>query len=179
MRRSVLGLLAVLGVASVAPAARAQDFGDPFYLYYGFYLPRQNALAAQPRPEMTVNALSAARQQSALTERAGLYDPVNPFGNGAYDPNRPFADRSMATRRAPVPIAGISNSNINGSGPPSYYNRTQNFFPSMAAGRGAAARRTAALPPAVMGRAPASTPRTRQLVPNVSTMARPSMPRGR
>src|SRR5262245_16950315 len=98
MRRPILGLTIVLGVMALVPAEGRAQFidgtGDPFFLYYGFYLPRQAALAATPRPEMTINNMAAIRQENALTERAGLYDPVSPFGSGAFDPSHPFADRT-------------------------------------------------------------------------------------
>ena len=35
--------------------------GDPFSLYYGYYLPQQAALAAQATPLDTINAATAAR----------------------------------------------------------------------------------------------------------------------
>src|SRR5690606_29500925 len=108
----------------------AQFFGtgntnDPFFQYYGFYLPRQAALAAQPRPQDSINALAAARQYSALTERASLYDPIQPFGT--YDPNLLFGGRGG------VQFGGMAThgTNINGSGPSGYYNRTHTYFPGL------------------------------------------------
>lgn len=140
MRRLWIGLAVVLGVLVLAPSrGRAQFFGgdatgDPFFLYYGFYLPRQAAMAATPRPEMVVNDMAALRQQSALTERAGLYDPVSPFGPAAFDPSRPFGDRT-AGRRLGSGVAAVGTS-INGSGPPLHYNRTSAYFPGLRTGRG-------------------------------------------
>jgi hypothetical protein len=139
MRRLAIGCLVVLGLSAFASSSRAQFFGgstdDPFFLYYGFYLPRQAAMAATPRPEMTVNAMAALRQQNAVTERAGLYDPVQPFGAGAFDPSRPFADRSNPRRYMAGGVASAGGA-INGSGPAGHYNRHSSYFPGMRAGRG-------------------------------------------
>jgi hypothetical protein len=139
MRRPALTALMVLGFSTFAASSRAQLLGngtdDPFFLYYGFYLPRQAALAAVPRPENTINNMAAIRQQNAVAERAGLYDPVQPFGTGAFDPSRPFADRTSPRRYGGGGVAssGISS---NGSGPPRYYTRLSNYFPGVRQGRG-------------------------------------------
>lgn len=138
MRRPMFGLAIVLGALTLAPAEGRAQFvdgtGDPFFLYYGFYLPRQAALAATPRPEMTVNSMAAIRQENALTERAGLYDPVSPFGSGTFDPSRPFGDRTAGRRGGGMAGSGTS---INGSGPPLYYNRTAAYYPNLRTGRSA------------------------------------------
>lgn len=125
--------------------AKAQFFGegmnDPFFQYYGFYLPRQAAMAAQPRPQDSINAIAANRQYSAMTERASLYDPIQPFGT--YDPESLFGGRggvrsgSMATH----------GTNINGSGPSGYYNRTHTYFPNLRSGRNSAAASVPAYAP--------------------------------
>jgi hypothetical protein len=136
MRRLLLSLTVLAGTAALAPAAQAQDgFSDPFFLYYGFYLPRQAALAAQPGPEMSINELSAARQVNALTERAGLYDPPAGLGNEVYDPTHPFVNKGRV-RSGRLAASGISNTNISGAGPSDYYNRTLRYYPALRAGRG-------------------------------------------
>jgi hypothetical protein len=138
MRLLLVAALVALAVSSSAQPARAQvfsnNFDDPFFFYYGFYLPRQASLAMMPRPENTVNAMAAIRQQQTMTERAGLYDPVQPFGSVAFDPKRPFAERRAGRRfGGGVASAGVAN---NGTGPPRYYNRTSAYFPGVRAGRG-------------------------------------------
>lgn len=141
MRRLFLGLAVVLGMLALAPSrGQAQLFGggdaagDPFFLYYGFYLPRQAALSVRSRPDLLINEMAAVRQQSAQTERAGLYDPASPFGSGEFDPARPFGDRT-AGRRAGAGVASLGSS-VNGSGPPLYYNRSAAYYPGLRTGRG-------------------------------------------
>jgi hypothetical protein len=139
MRRHWLALAVALGAICLAPSRGQAQFvgdgtGDPFFLYYGFYLPRQAALAASPRPENIINDMAAIRQQSALTERAGLYDPASPFGAGSFDPSQPFGDRRYG-RRTGAGIAAVGTS-INGSGPPMYYNRHAAYYPTLRVGRG-------------------------------------------
>ena len=135
MRRLWISLAFLTGFAALAPAGEAQNFDDPFVAYFGFFLPRQAALAARPGPEMSINEISAARQVMPLTERAGLYDPPAGIGNDVYDPNHPFANRG-SVRASRLQPSGISNTNINGAGPRDYYHRTQRYYPSLRNGRG-------------------------------------------
>lgn len=139
MRRPLLGLAVVLALAGTATESRAQFGngqglgGDPFSLYYGFFLPRQAALAAQPGPQATIDAASAARQSYAVTNRSGLYDPASPFGLDDLDAD-PGADArggsARSTYRAPR-LGGMTDRNgLNGSAPPMYFNRTAGYFPS-------------------------------------------------
>ncbi|MBX6316008.1 MAG: hypothetical protein IRY99_24310, partial [Isosphaeraceae bacterium] len=116
-------------------------FSDPFFLYYGWYLPRQQLLANQPGPELMLNQVSAGRQINALTERAGLYDPIGNIGQEELDPMRPFGSRSGVSRHYRPSPTGLLSTNTNGAGPATYYNRTagangRNYFPSMRLGRG-------------------------------------------
>lgn len=145
MTRLLPFLLATFALLALGSESRAQFFGegnmnDPFFQYYGFYLPRQAAMAAQPRAQDSINAIAAARQYTAMTERASLYDPIQPFG--AYDPNALFGGRS-ASRSSGLASNG---SNINGAGPGGYYNRTHTYFPGLRSGRGAAASAPAYTP---------------------------------
>jgi hypothetical protein len=125
----------VLGFAMAGASAMGQaTIGglsptDPFSLYYGFYLPRQAALAVTPRAETPINQMAAIRQQNALTERAGLYDPVQPFGSD-YDPANPFARGKPRPGGKAVHTAGG-----NGAGPPMYFNRTATYYPATRTGR--------------------------------------------
>jgi hypothetical protein len=143
MRRAILGLAAVLGVLSFASSCPAQfaqtaaGFSDPFFLYYGFYLPRQAALAAQPGPEIFINQNAAARREAALVDRAGLYGPIPTLGEEELDPSRAFGQRprvSAAVRPSPT---GISSQNLRGAGPPRYFNRHGTYYPTLTrSGRG-------------------------------------------
>jgi hypothetical protein len=146
LRRPVLALSVAVTVCFgiSAPPATAQILGtgfanggiDPFAFYYGYYLPHQAAIAAQPTPLDTINQITAARQMNALSERAGLYDPISPYGEEDLDPNRPYSGRRGGERRAkPAPFA-VSTSNVRGTGPAVYYARTSQYFPQMRVGRG-------------------------------------------
>lgn len=138
MRRLAILLTLALLTSLSASDAKAQFFGegnfnDPFFQYYGFYLPRQAALAAQPRPQESINALAAARQYNAMTERAGLYDPIQPFGEFG-------SDGQLFDRRRRGGYGGMASlgANGNGNGPTGYYNRTHTYFPGLRSGRTAA-----------------------------------------
>jgi len=135
MRRSILGLAVVLGFATSTPTVSAQTpgtgFSDPFFLYYGFYLPRQAALAAQPSTPSMVNDVAAQRQSYALADRQGLYDPVSPFGMDQYDPNNPFGGRNRGPAPLPrLPQHFISPRPSNGANLNQSYGRTNRYFPS-------------------------------------------------
>jgi hypothetical protein len=122
--------LALIGLAS---SGRAQTFTDPFTAYYGFVLPRQAALALAPRPINTINDMAAIRQRNAITDRAGLYDPIQPFGSG-YDPSNPFGERSSNRRRTGgLATRGMT---IAGGGVQGYHKNTQSYYPKIRTGRG-------------------------------------------
>jgi len=143
LRRAFLALAVTLGVGLLLPAGRAeaQFFGgggniDPFQLYFGYYLPHQAYVAAQPTPLDTINQVTAARQYSAVTDRAGLYDPISPYGAEELDPLRPYDPKRGGERLArPGGYAG-SSTNANGSGPATHYNRTARYYPHLRASRG-------------------------------------------
>jgi hypothetical protein len=141
MRRSFVGLAVVLGFTAVVPTARAQfgpGFNDPLSLYYGFYLPRQAALAAQPTTQSMINDVTAQRQNYALADRQGLYDPVSPFGLDQTDPSNPFG------RRGPAPLPRLPNPRqlanprpaSNGVAPVTHYGRADRYYPSYRPGSG-------------------------------------------
>jgi len=139
MRRSWIALAVMLGAGGFATSARAHDagFSDPFFLYYGFFLPRQAALAAQPQPEDNIRALASQRQFAAQSERAGLYDPIGGLGLDELNPLNPFGQRSGSSRGVPRhPANGISNSNLRGRGVGQYHNRTMSYYPGLRAGVG-------------------------------------------
>src|SRR5947209_6838977 len=107
MRRPMFGLAFALGVLAFAPAAQAQGvgFSDPFFLYYGFYLPRQASIAAQPSTPSMIGDVAAARQNYALADRAGLYDPIQSPLN-QIDPSSPFNPRNSPQRLPQLPDPG-------------------------------------------------------------------------
>jgi hypothetical protein len=136
MRGALIGLAVALGFSLSAPASQAQGFGnfsDPFTFYYGYYLPHQAAIAAQPTPMDTINAVTAARQFNAPTNRSGMFDPVTPYGSDDPDLFGPRASQARGRSNLPNPAL---NSNARGTGPALYYNRTAAYFPGMRAGRG-------------------------------------------
>ena len=132
MHRPMIGLAVALGFSLLAPASQAQGFGnfnDPFTSYYGFYLPHQAAIAAQPTPMDTINAVTAARQYNAPTNRTGMFDPVSPYG--MEDPDIFGAGGRGRGQTMSTPSM---NSNARGTGPAIYYNRTARYFPGRAGG---------------------------------------------
>jgi hypothetical protein len=160
MRRIGLAIVAITALSAFSGTARAQTtgFSDPFFLYYGWYLPRQAALAAQPGPEVTVQQNQFVRQQAAVVDRAGLYSAPAGIGFDELNSSNQFAGRTMG--RMPHAVAartGINSTNINGAGHSSFFNRTSQYYPTMRSGRsrGGAGGRPAggALPGMGMGMA--------------------------
>jgi hypothetical protein len=144
MRLSRFGGAVMLGLLALfVPASRTQAQGvltgsgaggvgvDPFSLYYGYYIPHAAAVAAQPSPLDTINAITITRQQNAMTDRASLYDPISPYGDDQ-ELLDPFSKRG---RERMAKFQGFT-SNIRGTGPASNYGRTGTYFPGLRAGRG-------------------------------------------
>ena len=139
MRRNLLVLAAVLAVVGCASTCSAQaiptnsaGFSDPFFLYYGFFLPRQQYLANQPGPEAFINQQQAQRVDNALAERAGLYGPLPSLGEEDLDPSRPFgARRPLAPMARPSGMFSSTNQNLRGTGPPRYFNRHGSYYPTL------------------------------------------------
>jgi len=138
MRTSLIGLAVVLGLGMSASTCRAQDagFSDPFFLYYGFFLPRQAALAAQPQPEDNIRNQAVQRQYRAQTDRTGLYDPVGGLGLDELDPLRPFGQRTGSSRLARTSPTGMTVTHVNGRGPSGYYNNHGSYYPTIRSGQG-------------------------------------------
>ncbi len=142
MRRLFLGLLVASGVSGLAAPARAQvpftSVNDPFFAYYSFYLPRQQALANSPSPEATINAITANRQQYAATNRNDMFDPTangrDLFGESAGE----FNPNPGARRRSVTANASRIGGNLNGLGPQGYFNKsaTLQYHPGLRSGRG-------------------------------------------
>ena len=133
MRRSLLGLAIVLGLSGVASEARAQvpftNINDPFFAYYSYYLPRQQALANQSGPEATISAVTANRQAFAATGRNDMFDPAAP-NRDIFDNNGDFSPTGKSRRRAPTSVAGrygVHGGNLNGMGPAGYFNSGTNI----------------------------------------------------
>jgi hypothetical protein len=150
LRRPLLLALVVTLAACLwvpVPRAVAQILGtgtgfanggvDPFAFYYGYYLPHQAAIAAQPTPLDTINQITAQRQFTALSERQGLYDPISPYGEEDLDPNRPYSGRRGGERVAHPGLFPVTTSNVRGTGPGLYYARTARYYPQLRSGKGA------------------------------------------
>ncbi|WP_435005445.1 hypothetical protein P12x_003315 [Tundrisphaera lichenicola] len=142
MRLTLLGLVVALGVTAVASEARAQvpftGVNDPFFAYYSFYLPRQQAQALSPGPEATINAINANRQQYAATNRSDMFDPRGAALDSFLEGSDGGALNSGLTRR--TISQGVTNSriggNLAGTGPKGYYNSANRYHPGLRAGRG-------------------------------------------
>ena len=153
MRRALICLSFVFGAGVLATPAKAQTnnsgFSDPFFLYYGFYLPRQAALSAQPQPDDYYRQQSAARQFTAQTQRdSSLFDPLGSTSafDKEYDPYSAFGPRSAGRGGIARPVpAGIINANLKGNGPSLYYNRTSTYFPGQRTGHPSGVARTSAV----------------------------------
>jgi hypothetical protein len=127
------GLVGMLFVTAVRAHAQVPGVGltgagvDPFSLYYGYYLPHQAAIAAQPTPLDTINAATAARQFTAATNRSALYDPVSPYGTDEeLDPLAPYG--AQRGRQGGGPATPGFTTNIRGTGPALYYNRPAQYY---------------------------------------------------
>lgn len=134
MRRSSLGLVALLGVIASASEARAQtpftNFNDPIFAYYSFYLPRQQAQALQPGPEATIANITANRQAYAATNRNDMFDLSSP----GIDPETGEFSPNGGARRSVSRHGG----NLNGQGPAGFYNTTttKRYHPTLRPGFG-------------------------------------------
>lgn len=136
-----LGLSIALGICLLVPAQRAHaqfgGTGDPFSLYFGYYLPHQAAVAAQATPLDTINAAQAARQFSAAADRTGLYDPISPYGEEDVDPTRPYSrSRNERLQRPHIFATSTTNARMRGNAPMLYYSRTSRYYPTLRVGVG-------------------------------------------
>ncbi len=149
LRRPILALIVTVAACCfvLTPRGEAQILGatasgfanggvDPFSFYYGYYLPHQAAIAAQPTPLDTINQVTAARQFTALSERQGLYDPISPYGEEDLDPSRPYSARRGGDKGARAYSFPVTTSNIRGTGPGLYYARTARYYPQLRTGKG-------------------------------------------
>jgi len=130
MRRPLIGLAVAIGFSALAPGASAQLINgagggfatNPFSLYYGFYLPRQQLLANQTTSQDLINNQMVARQQSVIaSERPGLFEDTPAFAIGELDPSQSFGRQRSGTRsyqnRRPASFQNARS----GGGPPGYF----------------------------------------------------------
>ncbi|HEY2157961.1 MAG TPA: hypothetical protein VGH33_20200 [Isosphaeraceae bacterium] len=144
MRRALWVLAAGAAILGWADGSRGQfpssSAGDPFFLYYGWYLPQQAALANQPRIQDTIQANVAQNQAYATTNRSNLYDPNG--GYGRFNPHAPEPELGAgagASGRGTIGLrmrSTVPTSNANGQGPSLYFNRTAQHYPSARVGQG-------------------------------------------
>lgn len=132
MRATIMGLMVLGGLGLFATPSRAQAFtnniNDPFFQYYAWFLPRQAAMAAQPRANDQINAVAAARADVAIAERQGLYDATSPFGLDQYDPSQPFRREAV---RARTSATGITSTSLaHGQADRRYFGRTGGYMPT-------------------------------------------------
>jgi hypothetical protein len=131
--------LALLGPSIPASAQTSPFTGvdiDPFSLYFGYYLPHQAYVAAQPRPMDTINAITTERQMNAMTDRAGLYDPVSPYGQEENDPFQPYGSKKGHGEHMGPLRSFVTSANVAGRGPAQFYGRTERYFPQIRGGQG-------------------------------------------
>lgn len=143
MRRVWMGLIVAVGLALCPASSQAQvtqSGGDPFSLYYGFYLPRQQALLNQPGPTAQLNTMAIERKYQAQVDRSELYDPsVEPFYlDMGGDPAR-FGSRTGQERKVRTAPMGVVSTVRAGHGDPRFFNRIGSYYPSFRTGGGARA----------------------------------------
>jgi hypothetical protein len=139
MRVRLLGLAVAFGLSLLATSARAQDgFSDPFFLYYGYFLPRQNALASQGQPEDFYRNQGLQRQYAAQTDRSALYGDNGYLGQDELNPLSEFGKRSGSTRMVRTVPKGLRTTvSLKGhSAPPDQFQQTKSYFPGMRNGMG-------------------------------------------
>ncbi len=131
MRHILTGLGVVIGLGIFATPSQAQStgFSDPFFLYYGFYLPYQASRAAQPQPEDAIRDRAAGMQIQAQADRSALYDPQFGIPDSDLDPTRPFGDKRGRSRTPRTHPVGIVSGNLSGTGPAGYYTSPWQLFP--------------------------------------------------
>lgn len=135
MRATIMGLMVLGGLGIFASPSQAQiptNLNDPFYQYYAWFLPRQAAMASQPRVNDQINAVAAARADVAISERQGLYEPTSPFALEQYDPSKPFQREAVRGRSRTTGLAatGMTSTNIRGLGDARYFGRTGGYHPT-------------------------------------------------
>jgi hypothetical protein len=129
MRQLLFSAALLAGLFALAPSGQAQtEFGlsdNPFNQYFGYYVPRQQAMAAQLQrgTVASINVNAADRRASALAGR-GTFAPqaFSPFDTrfqdqNPFDPRRPLHPPTILIPGQPSPMPH-----------PGYYNRTSNYY---------------------------------------------------
>lgn len=142
MRRIFLiAFLAGSSLLALESSASAQFVNptDPMFLYYSYYLPRQQVFQSQADsgPGATLDALAGMRQESMLQARAQR-PTLDLFANSLdqeIDPTAPFSARGarqgrMRSRRVSF------NMNISGHGSPMYHGGARRYYPTVRRGYG-------------------------------------------
>lgn len=133
MRRLLFGAALTVGLLVIGPSGFGQtvdSFGltgdNPFNQYFGYYVPRQQAIAAQLQrgAVASINLNAADRRASALAGR-GAFAPqaFSPFDvrfqeENPFEPRRPL--RPPTILFPGQPSLSVPN--------PGYYNRTSTFY---------------------------------------------------
>ncbi len=137
----LIAFLAGSSILAFGSSASAQFVNptDPLFLYYSFYLPRQQVFESQAQagPGATLDALSSMRQESLLQDRAQR-PSLDLYGNTLdqeIDPTAPFSARGarqgrMRSRRFSF------NMNIGGHGSPMYHGGARRYYPTVRRGYG-------------------------------------------
>lgn len=140
MRRPLLGVAILIGFSLLGPASRAHaqlSSGDPFSLYFGYYLPQQAAIAQRATPLDTINAATETRQSEIASDPAGLYNPASPYAENELDPLRPFTSRRGGERKVQPPTFPTNTSDaryLRLGAARVYYNRSARYHPTLRAG---------------------------------------------
>ena len=143
MRQLIFGLTIALGVSALTTEARAQggltNTSDPFFLYYGFYLPRQQAQALQSGPEASINAITAARQAYASTNRTEMFDPYASSSRLDFESDFLSSGGGRGRGYSGVSQAARHGGNLAGrgvaSGGAARFNRVGSYHPTLRSGQ--------------------------------------------
>ncbi|CAN5909970.1 hypothetical protein BH23PLA1_BH23PLA1_33340 [soil metagenome] len=138
MRRLIFGLALTTGILAVAPAVQAQNpigSADPFFLYYGYFLPRQQSIAAmqQAGSVAVLNSNSAARSFDAQARRFDQDQGLRPLGMDELDPSAPIGAGRMQAGRSTGPVF-LSPGQVSSPYNSLYHNRTAGFYPGLRTG---------------------------------------------
>lgn len=110
---------------------------DPMFLYYSFYLPRQQVFESQAQagPGATLDAIAGMRQESLLQERAQrpMMDMFGASLEQDIDPTAPFSVRGSRQGRMRARRVTF-NQNLNGHGSPMYHRNARRYYPTVRRG---------------------------------------------
>lgn len=138
MRRLIFSLALTTGLLAIVPSVQAQNpigSSDPFFLYYGYFLPRQQSIAAmqQGSSMAIINSNSEARAFTAPSRQLDQDFNLRPLGMDELDPNAPIGyGRSQGSRYSGPAILSPGQQGVPQS--PIYHNRTAGYFPGLRTG---------------------------------------------